>query len=45
MTCWIATAVASAWVEVGRNCHGFYSGTAEDSVGIRFHLGNCGLTD
>jgi hypothetical protein len=30
---------------VGRNCHGFYRGIAENSVRIRFHLGNCGLTD
>jgi hypothetical protein len=30
---------------VGRDCHGFYRGFAEDSVGIRFHLGDCGSTD
>jgi hypothetical protein len=44
MTYWIAAAIASARVEVGRDCHGFYHGIAEDSVGIGFHLGNCGLT-
>jgi hypothetical protein len=32
-------------VKVGRDCHGFYRGNAEDSVGIGFHLGNRGLTD
>jgi transposase InsO family protein len=30
---------------VGRNCHRFYRGTAENSVRIQFHLYNCGLTD
>jgi hypothetical protein len=30
---------------VGRDYHGFYRGIAEDSVGIRFYLGNCGLTN
>jgi hypothetical protein len=30
---------------VERDCHGFYRGFAKDSVGIRFHLGDCGLTD
>jgi hypothetical protein len=30
---------------VGRDCHRFYHGFAENSVGIRFHLGNCGLID
>jgi hypothetical protein len=30
---------------VGSDCHGFYYGIAENSVWIRFHLGNCGLTD
>jgi hypothetical protein len=30
---------------VGRDCHGFYRGIAEDSVRIRFHLGNWGSTD
>jgi hypothetical protein len=30
---------------VGRDCHGFYRGFAENSVGIQFHLGDCGLTD
>jgi hypothetical protein len=30
---------------VGRDCHGFYCEFAEDSVGIRFHLGNCGSTN
>jgi hypothetical protein len=34
MTCWIAAAIASASVEVGRNCHGFYRGLAKDSVEI-----------
>jgi hypothetical protein len=45
MTCWIAATVASARVEVGRNCHGFYRRVAKNSVGIRFHLGNRGSTD
>jgi hypothetical protein len=44
MTCWIATAVPSAWMEVGRNCHGFYCGITKNLVRIRFHLGNCGST-
>jgi hypothetical protein len=26
-------------------CRGFYRGFAENSVVIRFHLGNCGSTD
>jgi hypothetical protein len=30
---------------VGIDCHGFYHGFDEDSVRIRFHLGNCGSTD
>jgi hypothetical protein len=30
---------------VGRDCHGFYRGIAEDLVGVRFHLGNCGSTN
>jgi hypothetical protein len=30
---------------VGRDCHGFYHRIVENSVGIRFHLGNCGSTD
>jgi hypothetical protein len=38
MTYWIAAAVASASVEVERNCHGFYRGFAKNSVRIRFHL-------
>jgi hypothetical protein len=29
---------------VGRDCHGFYHGFAKNSIGIRFHLGDCGLT-
>jgi hypothetical protein len=33
-TCWITTAVASARVEVGRDCHGFYCGFAKNSVGL-----------
>jgi hypothetical protein len=45
MTCYIVAAIASACVEVGRDYHGYYHGFAENSVGIRFHLGNCGLTD
>jgi transposase InsO family protein len=45
MTCWIAAAFASARVKVGRDCHGFYRGLAKNSVGIRFHLGDCGSTD
>jgi hypothetical protein len=45
MTCWIVAAFASARVKVGRDCHGFYRGFAKNSVGIRFHLGDCGSTD
>jgi hypothetical protein len=30
---------------VRRDYHGFYPGFAEDSVGIRFYLGNCGSID
>jgi hypothetical protein len=32
-------------VEVGRNYHGFYRRVAENSVRIRFHLGNRGPID
>jgi hypothetical protein len=32
-------------IESGKNCHGFYCGIVEDSVGIQFHLGNCGMTE
>jgi hypothetical protein len=32
-------------VEVGRDCHGFYCGIAENSVGIQFYLGDCGSMD
>jgi hypothetical protein len=45
MACWIAAAIASARVQVGRDCHGFYRGFAKNSVGIRSHLGDCGLTE
>jgi hypothetical protein len=45
MSCWIAAAFASARVEVGRDCHGFYHGFAKNFVGIRFHLGDYGSTD
>jgi hypothetical protein len=45
MTCWIATAFASARVEVGRDCHRFYRGFTKNSVEIQFHLGDYGLTD
>jgi hypothetical protein len=34
MTYWIAAAFASARVEVGRDYHGFYCGSAKNSVGI-----------
>jgi hypothetical protein len=34
MTCWVVAAIASARVEVGRDCHGFYHGFVENSVGI-----------
>jgi hypothetical protein len=37
--------IASACMEVGRDCHGFYCGFAEKSVGIQFHFGDCGSTD
>jgi hypothetical protein len=45
MTYWIAASFASARVEVGRDYHRFYCGSAENSVEIRFHLGDCGSTD
>jgi hypothetical protein len=45
MTCWIVAAFASARVELGRNCHGFYHGFAKNSVRIQFHLGDYGLTN
>jgi hypothetical protein len=32
MTCWITAAVASARVEVGRDCHELYRGFAKNSV-------------
>jgi ribosomal protein L31 len=34
MTCGITAAVASARVEVGRDCHGFYHGFAKNSIGL-----------
>jgi hypothetical protein len=34
MTCWITAAVASAQVQVGRDCHGLYHGFAKNSVGL-----------
>jgi hypothetical protein len=34
MTYWIAAAIASAQVEVGRDCDGFYRGFAENSIGL-----------
>jgi hypothetical protein len=34
MTSWIVVAIASARMEVGRDCHGFYRGFAENTVGI-----------
>jgi hypothetical protein len=45
MTYWIATVITSDIVEVGRDCHVFYHGIAEDLIGIQFHLGNCESTD
>jgi hypothetical protein len=33
MICWIAATIASAEVEVRRDCHGFYCGFAENLVG------------
>jgi hypothetical protein len=30
---------------VERDCHRFYHEFAENSAGIRFHLGYCGSTD
>jgi hypothetical protein len=42
MTCWITTAFASALVELGRGCHRFYHGFAENSVDLRLHLGDSG---
>jgi hypothetical protein len=30
---------------VGRDSYGFYCGFAENSIGIQFHLGDCGSTD
>jgi hypothetical protein len=39
MTCWITVAVASARVEVGRDCHGLFVGlprtqSGYDSIGV-----------
>jgi hypothetical protein len=34
MTCGITAAVASARVEVGRDCHGLYRGFAKNSIGL-----------
>jgi hypothetical protein len=34
MTYWITAAVASAQVEVGRDCHGLYRGFAKNTVGL-----------
>jgi hypothetical protein len=45
MACWIAAAIASAGVEVGGDCHEFYHRFAENLVGIRLHLGDCGSTN
>jgi hypothetical protein len=45
MTCWITVAFASARVEVGRDCHGFYHGFTKNSIRIRFHFSDCGSTD
>jgi hypothetical protein len=42
MNCWITAAVASARVEVGRDCHGLYRGFPKNSVGLLFHLGERG---
>jgi hypothetical protein len=44
MTYWIAATFAGERVEVGRDCHGFYYGFAENPVRICFHLGDCALT-
>jgi transposase InsO family protein len=35
MTCWITAAVASARVEVGRDCHKFYRGFAKNFIPIK----------
>jgi hypothetical protein len=45
MTYWITAAIATARVEVGRDCHRFYRGFAKNSVGLRFHLGDRGSID
>jgi hypothetical protein len=34
MTCWITAAIASARVEVERDCYEFYHGFAKNSVGL-----------
>jgi hypothetical protein len=34
MTYWITATIASARVEVGGDCHRFYSGFAENPVGL-----------
>jgi hypothetical protein len=34
MTYWITAAIASALVEVERDCHRFYRGFAKNSVGL-----------
>jgi transposase len=39
MTCSIVAAFTSTGVEVRRVWHRFYHGFAENSVGMRFHLG------
>jgi hypothetical protein len=45
MTCWIATDFGSSRVEVGRDCHRFYCGFAENSIRTRFHLGDSASTE
>jgi hypothetical protein len=40
-----AATIASVWVEVGRDCHGFYHCFAKNSVWLWFYLGDCGSTD
>jgi hypothetical protein len=45
ITCMISIAVASARVEVGRDCHWLYHGFAKNSVGLWFHLCDHGSID
>jgi hypothetical protein len=45
MTYWTIAVFASARVEVGIDCDGFYCVSAKNIVGIRFHFGDYGSID